>query len=148
VEELLRAAKRFRGRRILLAWSSVGVARSSHRRTGWARHPPTLGFGLASRNPSTATAFFFALIAQRTILAQDDRLTNAICPSHIKAARNYRAAGQPRRLPLQVANGCCYVPSFQPARYSSCSGVSLSILMLIDSSFSFATRLSRSSGTR
>jgi len=41
----------------------------------------------------------------------------------------------------------CYVPSLQPAKYSSCSGVSLSILILIDSSFNFATRLSRSSGT-
>ncbi len=40
-----------------------------------------------------------------------------------------------------------YVPSDQPARYSSCSGVSLSILMPTDSSFSLATRLSRSSGT-
>src|SRR5581483_6853548 len=41
-----------------------------------------------------------------------------------------------------------YVPSDHPARYSSCSGVSLSILMPMDSSFSFATRLSSSSGTR
>ncbi len=41
-----------------------------------------------------------------------------------------------------------YVPSLQPARYSSCSGVSLSILIPMDSSFSLATRLSRSSGTR
>src|SRR4029077_18053019 len=49
---------------------------------------------------------------------------------------------------LLGAEYCSYVPSFQPARYSSCSGVSLSILMLIDSSFSFATRLSSSSGTR
>ena len=40
-----------------------------------------------------------------------------------------------------------YVPSDHPARYSSCSGVSLSILMPTDSSFSLATRLSRSSGT-
>src|SRR5438552_14274043 len=40
-----------------------------------------------------------------------------------------------------------YVPSLHPAKYSSCSGVSLSILMPIDSSFSRATRLSRSSGT-
>jgi hypothetical protein len=40
-----------------------------------------------------------------------------------------------------------YVPSDQPARYSSCSGVSLSILMAMDSSFSLATRLSSSSGT-
>src|SRR5262249_37941434 len=40
-----------------------------------------------------------------------------------------------------------YVPSDHPARYSSCSGVSLSILMFIDSSFNFATRLSSSSGT-
>jgi hypothetical protein len=41
-----------------------------------------------------------------------------------------------------------YVPSDQLARYSSCSGVSRSILMLIDSSFSLATHLSSSSGTR
>gem|GEM_PF-5550909 len=40
-----------------------------------------------------------------------------------------------------------YVPSLHPARYSSCSGVSLSILMPTDSSLSLATRLSRSSGT-
>jgi hypothetical protein len=45
-------------------------------------------------------------------------------------------------------HNCSYVPSLQPARYSSCSGVSLSILMLIDSSLSLATRLSSSSGTR
>src|SRR5438128_2035415 len=41
-----------------------------------------------------------------------------------------------------------YVPSFHPAKYSSCSGVSLSILIPIDSSFNLATRLSNSSGTR
>ena len=40
-----------------------------------------------------------------------------------------------------------YVPSLQPARYSSCSGVSRSILIPMDSSFSLATRLSSSSGT-
>jgi hypothetical protein len=42
----------------------------------------------------------------------------------------------------------CYVPSLHPAKYSSCSGVSRSILIAIDSSFNLATRLSRSSGTR
>src|SRR5271169_6090266 len=41
-----------------------------------------------------------------------------------------------------------YVPSLQPAKYSSWSGVSRSILIPMDSSFSLATRLSRSSGTR
>src|ERR1019366_6773540 len=41
-----------------------------------------------------------------------------------------------------------YGPSLPPARCSSCSGVSRSILIPIDSSFSFATRLSSSSGTR
>src|SRR5579862_9765539 len=46
-----------------------------------------------------------------------------------------------------ATENCSYVPSLQPARYSSCSGVSLSILMLIDSSFNLATRLSSSSGT-
>ncbi len=40
-----------------------------------------------------------------------------------------------------------YVPSLHPARYSSCSGVSRSILIPMDSSFSLATRLSSSSGT-
>jgi hypothetical protein len=40
-----------------------------------------------------------------------------------------------------------YVPSLQPARYSSCSGVRRSILIPMDSSFSLATRLSSSSGT-
>ena len=46
-----------------------------------------------------------------------------------------------------MTNDCSYVPSLQPAKYSSCSGVRRSILMPIDSSFSFATRLSSSSGT-
>src|SRR6185312_1309041 len=40
-----------------------------------------------------------------------------------------------------------YVPSDHPAKYSSCSGVRRSILIPMDSSFSFATRLSSSSGT-
>jgi hypothetical protein len=40
-----------------------------------------------------------------------------------------------------------YVPSFQLAKYSSCSEVSRSILMPSDSSLSLATRLSRSAGT-
>ncbi len=53
--------------------------------------------------------------------------------------RGIRGRGHPRH-----AN---YVPSLHPARYSSCSGVSLSILMPMDSSFSFATRRSSSSGT-
>lgn len=40
-----------------------------------------------------------------------------------------------------------YVPSFQLAKYSSCSEVRRSILMPMDSSFSLATRLSKSTGT-
>ncbi len=47
-----------------------------------------------------------------------------------------------------TANDRSYVPSLHPARYSSCSGVSLSILIPMDSSFNFATRLSKSAGTR
>jgi hypothetical protein len=48
----------------------------------------------------------------------------------------------------KTAYAAGYVPSDQPAKYSSCSGVSRSILIPIDSSFSLATRLSSSSGTR
>ena len=58
-------------------------------------------------------------------------------------------AGQqtpPRERP--TTNDRRYVPSDHPARYSSCSGVSRSILIPIDSSFSLATLLSSSSGTR
>ena len=40
-----------------------------------------------------------------------------------------------------------FVPTFQLARYSSCSGVRRSILMPSDSSLSLATRLSSSTGT-
>ena len=40
-----------------------------------------------------------------------------------------------------------YVPSDQEARYSSCSGVSLSICTPIDSSFNLAICLSIASGT-
>src|SRR6202790_5507480 len=54
-----------------------------------------------------------------------------------------RAKSRGRRRPRHTN----YVPSDHPAKYSSCSGVSRSILMPIDSSFSFATRLSSSSGT-
>src|SRR6202035_170535 len=46
-----------------------------------------------------------------------------------------------------LATDHCYVPSLHPAKYSSCSGVSRSILIPTDSSFSLATRLSSSSGT-
>ena len=63
------------------------------------------------------------------------------------SGRRADEASAPTRI-LLGTEYCSYVPSFQPARYSSCSGVSLSILMLIDSSFSLATRLSSSSGTR
>jgi hypothetical protein len=54
--------------------------------------------------------------------------------------------GAARAAPPKTSH-CLYVPSLHPARYSSCSGVSRSILMPIDSSFNFATRLSSSSGT-
>ena len=49
---------------------------------------------------------------------------------------------------LLIASCCLYVPSLHPARYSSCSGVKRSIFIPMDSSFSLATRLSSSSGTR
>ena len=58
-------------------------------------------------------------------------------PLHQLATRNQQL----------TTNNCSYVPSFQLARYSSCSGVRRSILMPMDSSFSLATRLSRSTGT-
>ena len=62
------------------------------------------------------------------------------CPSHTTEAR-----ASDKNVRATRAN---YVPSDQPARYSSCSGVRRSILMPMDSSFSLATRLSSSSGTR
>src|ERR1041385_5135016 len=48
---------------------------------------------------------------------------------------------------LLIANCSLYVPSDHDARYSSCSGVSLSIFTPMDSSLSRATFLSNSSGT-
>jgi len=62
------------------------------------------------------------------------------CPPH--ARRRGRHAPPPETCDLVF-----YVPSFQLAKYSSCSGVNRSILMPIDSSFSLATRLSSSAGT-
>jgi hypothetical protein len=61
-----------------------------------------------------------------------------------KRGSNRRPANDQRL----TTNDGFYVPSFHPAKYSSCSGVSRSILIPIDSSFSLATRLSSSSGTR
>ncbi len=60
-----------------------------------------------------------------------------------RPASSLKAAGRSAR-----STTLTYVPSDHPARYSSCSGVSRSILIPIDSSFSLATRLSSSSGTR
>ena len=57
--------------------------------------------------------------------------------------RPWESAGEGAR----ATQSRTYVPSLQPARYPSCSGVSLSILMPMDSNFNFATLLSRSSGT-
>jgi hypothetical protein len=52
---------------------------------------------------------------------------------------------EPRAGAARATRG--YVPSFQLAKYSSCSEVRRSILMPSDSSLSLATRLSRSTGT-
>ena len=74
-------------------------------------------------------------------------------PAHLAPRLNNadKADGTAHAVPqveTQKTKTANYVPSDQPARYSSCSGDRRSILMPIDSSFSLATRLSSSSGTR
>jgi len=66
----------------------------------------------------------------------------------IEPPRSVHTFGVLRGAEAPLFHNWSYVPSLQPARYSSCSGVRRSILMPIDSSFSLATRLSSSSGTR
>ncbi len=102
------------------------------------------GFAIGARSVGASES-----LAQVELKAEAAKDSGAIAGTALSRKLHRSFVGSPSRSEglhfLSMTRS--YVPSDQPARYSSCSGVSLSILMPTDSSFSLATRLSRSSGT-